>query len=73
MDIKAIQALIADDMQSVNQLIHEQMQSDVALVNQLGLYIVNSGGKRIRPMLTLLAGRALGSEDSDHITLATIE
>ena len=72
MDIKAIQALIADDMQSVNQLIHEQMQSDVALVNQLGLYIVNSGGKRIRPMLTLLAGRALGSEDSDHVTLATI-
>jgi len=72
MDIKAIQALIADDMQSVNQLIHEQMQSDVALVNQLGLYIVNSGGKRIRPMLTLLAGRALGSEESDHVTLATI-
>lgn len=72
MDIKAIQTLIADDMQSVNQLIHEQMQSDVALVNQLGLYIVNSGGKRIRPMLTLLAAKALGFQDNKHITLATI-
>tara|TARA_Y100001960_G_C14635683_1_gene808143 strand:- start:171 stop:1142 length:972 start_codon:yes stop_codon:yes gene_type:complete len=72
MDIKAIQTLIADDMQDVNQLIHAQMQSDVALVNQLGLYIVNSGGKRIRPMLTLLAARALGCNDNRHITLSTI-
>jgi len=55
MDIKAIQALIENDMNDVNQLIHAQMRSDVALVNQLGLYIVNSGGKRVRPMLAILA------------------
>ncbi|WP_105257950.1 octaprenyl diphosphate synthase [Pseudoalteromonas sp. T1lg88] len=72
MDIKAIQTLIADDMNSVNQLIYAQMQSDVALVNQLGLYIVNSGGKRVRPMLALLAARALGYQGDKHITLATI-
>ncbi|MCF2862246.1 octaprenyl diphosphate synthase [Pseudoalteromonas sp. Cnat2-41] len=72
MDIKAIQTLIADDMNSVNQLIHAQMQSDVALVNQLGLYIVNSGGKRVRPMLALLAARALGYQGDKHVTLATI-
>ncbi|MBQ4849162.1 octaprenyl diphosphate synthase [Pseudoalteromonas sp. MMG013] len=72
MDIKAIQALIETDMLNVNELIHAQMQSDVALVNQLGLYIVNSGGKRIRPMLTLLAAKALGHQGEKHVTLATI-
>jgi octaprenyl-diphosphate synthase len=73
MDIKAIQTLIEHEMLDVNKLIHEQMQSDVALVNQLGLYIVNSGGKRIRPMLTLLTAKALGySQGEKHITLATI-
>lgn len=72
MDINAIQTLIKDDMQRVNQLIHAQMQSDVALVNQLGLYIVNSGGKRVRPMLALLAARAFGYQGDKHITLATI-
>ncbi|WP_289108155.1 octaprenyl diphosphate synthase [uncultured Pseudoalteromonas sp.] len=72
MDIKAIQALIESDMNDVNQLIHAQMRSDVALVNQLGLYIVNSGGKRVRPILAILAARALGYQGKDHITLATI-
>ncbi|AQQ00209.1 octaprenyl diphosphate synthase [Pseudoalteromonas aliena] len=72
MDIQAIQALIKSDMNDVNQLIHAQMRSDVALVNQLGLYIVNSGGKRVRPMLAILAAKALGYQGKDHITLATI-
>ena len=72
MDIKAIQTLIENEMDDVNQLIHAQMRSDVALVNQLGLYIVNSGGKRVRPMLAILAAKALGYEGKDHITLATI-
>ncbi|MBE0363022.1 octaprenyl-diphosphate synthase [Pseudoalteromonas ulvae UL12] len=72
MDIKSIQALTDNDMQSVNQLIYTQLQSDVALVNQLGLYIVNSGGKRVRPMLSLLAAKALGYQGDAHITLATI-
>ena len=72
MDIKAVQALIENDMNDVNQLIYAQMRSDVALVNQLGLYIVNSGGKRVRPMLAILAAKALGYEGKDHVTLATI-
>ena len=71
MDIKAIQALIENDMNDVNQLIYAQMRSDVALVNQLGLYIVNSGGKRVRPMLAILAAKALGYEGKEHVTLAT--
>ena len=72
MDIKAIQALTQDDMQAVNHVIDKQLQSNVALVNQLGLYIVNSGGKRIRPMLSILAAKALGHEGEDHIKLAAI-
>jgi octaprenyl-diphosphate synthase len=72
MDIKAIQALTQDDMQAVNQLIDKQLQSNVALVNQLGLYIVSSGGKRIRPILSILAAKALGHQGEDHVKLAAI-
>lgn len=72
MDINSIQAMTADDMQAVNNLMFEQLKSDVALVNQLGLYIVNSGGKRIRPMLSLLAARALGYQGEQHVRLAAI-
>lgn len=72
MDIKQIRELSDADMLSINKLIQEQVQSDVALVNQLGFYIVNSGGKRLRPMLCVLAARALGISNNDHHTLATI-
>ena len=72
MDIKAIQELAQQDMTAVNNLIYQQLQSDVALINQLGIYIVNAGGKRMRPMLTVLAARALNYQNNDHITIAAI-
>ncbi|WP_147361057.1 octaprenyl diphosphate synthase [Colwellia sp. RSH04] len=72
MDVKAIQALTQDDMTVVNDLIYQQLHSDVALINQLGIYIVNSGGKRMRPMLTVLAARALGYSGKDHCAIAAI-
>lgn len=72
MDIQAIRQLAQDDMQAVNRLIQEQVNSDVALINQLGFYIVNSGGKRIRPMICVLAARALGIASQQHHTLAAI-
>ncbi|MDO6720218.1 octaprenyl diphosphate synthase [Psychrosphaera sp. 1_MG-2023] len=72
MEIQKIIELASPDMQAVNQCIASQLKSDVALVNQLGVYIVNSGGKRIRPMLTVLASRALGYEGDNHSTLAAI-
>lgn len=72
MDIHQIQQLAEPDMLAVNELIQQQVTSDVALVNQLGFYIVNSGGKRLRPLLCVLAGRALGLTDNQHHTLATI-
>jgi len=71
-DIKAIQALAQNDMKAVNDLIYQQLQSDVALINQLGIYIVNSGGKRIRPMLTVLAAQALQYKGNSHRDIAAI-
>ncbi|WP_421133506.1 octaprenyl diphosphate synthase [Alteromonas sp. A079] len=72
MDINEIRALSDDDMQAVNQLIQQQVDSDVALINQLGFYIVNSGGKRLRPLLTVLSAKAMGIKNNDHHTLAAI-
>jgi octaprenyl-diphosphate synthase len=72
MEIKEIQDLAQQDMNAVNQLIYDQIQSDVALINQLGVYIVNAGGKRMRPMLTVLAARALNYQGKDHISVAAI-
>ena len=72
MDISAIRDLIADDMQSVNDLILRRLHSDVVLINQIGHYIVNSGGKRLRPMVVLLAARAGGYQGDKHIDLAAV-
>ncbi|MEW9798470.1 octaprenyl diphosphate synthase [Alteromonas sp. CYL-A6] len=72
MDLEQIKVLTQDDMQAVNALIQQQVDSDVALINQLGFYIVNSGGKRLRPLLTVLAARALNITTTDHHTLAAI-
>ncbi|TYK67194.1 octaprenyl diphosphate synthase [Colwellia echini] len=71
-DIQAIQKLAQSDMTAVNDLIYDQLQSDVALINQLGIYIVNGGGKRMRPMLTVLAARALGYKGVQHLNIAAI-
>jgi octaprenyl-diphosphate synthase len=59
-------------MKAVNLLIQQQVSSDVALIDQLGFYIVNSGGKRLRPLLTVLAARALNIQTDEHHTLAAI-
>ena len=76
-EISAIQNLANNDMTKVNDLIYSQLQSDVELINQLGIYIVNAGGKRMRPMLTVLAAQALhhGSDQAlndEHCTIAAI-
>lgn len=72
MTLDEIQRLAAADMTAVNQQIFSQLSSDVALINQLGIYIVNSGGKRLRPLLAVLAARALGYEGKQHISVAAI-
>jgi len=72
MDLEAIRALIQDDMEAVNQLIRESLYSDVALIGELGNYLINSGGKRIRPALVLLSARACGYQDTMHYNVAAI-
>jgi octaprenyl-diphosphate synthase len=67
-----VNALVTRDMSAVNELIHQRLQSQVMLINQLSHYIVNSGGKRLRPMLVLLAAGACGYGGRQHINMATI-
>jgi octaprenyl-diphosphate synthase len=67
-----IQALAAGDMAAVDALIRRRLASDVALVNQIGEHIVAAGGKRLRPLLLLLASRALGHSGADAHQLAAV-
>jgi len=62
--------LLASDLECVNRLILERMQSPVALIPQLAGHIIASGGKRLRPMLTLGCARLCGYEGARHVALA---
>jgi len=72
MNLEKINELAAQDMAGVNATILEQLNSDVQLINQLGYYIVSGGGKRIRPMIAVIAARALGYEGKAHISIAAL-
>lgn len=72
MTLSEIRALIQDDIQAVDQLILDRLSSDVVLINQIGHYIINSGGKRLRPLLVLLSARACGYQGTDHLTMAAV-
>lgn len=65
-------ALARDDMQAVDRLISASLESDVALVSQVSEYIVRSGGKRLRPVIVLLAARAFGYQGEQHVRAAAI-
>jgi octaprenyl-diphosphate synthase len=72
LDIEDIRRLVRAEAQAVDRLILKRLRSDVALINELGHYIINSGGKRLRPLLVLLAARACGYQGQDHIELAAV-
>jgi len=72
MQLKDIRALVAADLAAVDREIRRQLASDVALVSQIGDYIVGGGGKRLRPLLVVLAARAAGATDSAHIPTAAL-
>jgi octaprenyl-diphosphate synthase len=72
MDLIQVNALVARDMAAVDDIIRQRLQSQVPLINQLSHYIVNSGGKRLRPMLVLLAAGACGYRGCQHIDMAAI-
>lgn len=63
---------VADDFEAVNQLILGQVHSDVGLVEEIGNYLINAGGKRLRPLLVLLIARSLNYEGVQHHHLAAI-
>ena len=67
-----VRALAARDMSAVDALVRESLKSDVQLVSQVSEYIVTSGGKRLRPLIVLLAARALGYEGQLHVNSAAI-
>jgi len=67
-----IQTLASPDMGAVDALIRARLASDVVLINQIADHIVSAGGKRLRPMLVVLAGRACGAMSPDHHQLAAI-
>lgn len=71
-DLDSIRNLIQDDMDAVNQLIRKSLYSDVALIGELGNYLINSGGKRIRPALVLLSARACDYQGTQHHQVAAI-
>ncbi|MFZ7095646.1 polyprenyl synthetase family protein [Luteimonas dalianensis] len=71
-DLAAIQALAAADMAGIDALIRRRLASDVVLINQVAEHIISAGGKRLRPMLVALAGRACGGHGAEHHQLAAI-
>ena len=68
----SIKSLTTSEAKSVDQLIINELSSDVVLINQMGHYIVGNGGKRLRPMLLLLAAKALGGTTHSHLILAAV-
>jgi len=71
-DFEAVQSLLKSESTAVDQLILHRLSSDVVLINQLGAYIINSGGKRLRPMIVLLSALASGYQGDKHILLAAV-
>lgn len=72
MNLEQINELTAQDMADVNATILEQLNSEVSLINQLGYYIISGGGKRIRPMIAVLAARAVNYTGKQHVTVAAL-
>jgi octaprenyl-diphosphate synthase len=69
--IKPLVDLTKADMERVNQLILSKAGSDVQMIPEVARHLISSGGKRLRPMLTLASASMFGYEGEDHIKLAT--
>ncbi|QLZ70906.1 octaprenyl diphosphate synthase (plasmid) [Legionella sp. PC1000] len=72
MAIDSIRALVSDDLNAVNTLIVNKIESQIGLIDDMSHHIIESGGKRLRPLLVLLASNACGYQGNEHITLATM-
>lgn len=69
---QSIRSAVAADMDAVDQYIVDQLHSQVPLVENIGHYIVDAGGKRLRPILVLLAARACGAQSDTPVALAAV-
>jgi octaprenyl-diphosphate synthase len=72
MTLNDIRHLIAEDIAATDQLILERLRSDVVLINQIGHYIINNGGKRLRPLMVLLSAKACHYSGKDHLIMAAV-
>jgi octaprenyl-diphosphate synthase len=70
--VKHIHEIVAADFASLNEKVVSQLYSSVPLVESIGHYIIEAGGKRMRPVLVLLCSRALGYQGNRHVDLATV-
>lgn len=68
--LEEIRSLVSEEWSLLDQEIEKQLSSDIELINNISQYIVNSGGKRIRPLIVLLSARACGASDLDRIVKA---
>jgi octaprenyl-diphosphate synthase len=72
MQFDSIKALVKNDFEAVDALIVQSLQSKASIINDLGHYIIQGGGKRLRPLVLLLIAKACGYQGSEHIALAAI-
>ena len=68
--LQTVKALVQDDLVAVDAVIRASMKSTVPLVDQVAEHIIAGGGKRIRPLIVLLAARACGYRGASHIDAA---
>ncbi len=72
MTLEKIRELVRSDLGAVDRTVADRLHSPVALVNQVASYIIQSGGKRLRPLLVVLAARACGHDRGRHVEAAAI-
>ncbi len=72
MTLEQIRALVAADFEAVDRVVKRRLHSQVSLVDQVATYIIYAGGKRLRPLLVLLAARACGHRGEQHVEAAAI-
>ena len=70
--LQSATSLVRDDLDAVNRAIRQRLDSDIALIRTIGAHLINSGGKRLRPLILLLSAKASGYRGNHHIILAAV-
>jgi len=65
-------SVVKQDFQAVDDLIRANLNSEVPMVEEIAAYLIEAGGKRLRPLLVLLCAKACGYQGSDHVKLAAV-